>query len=401
VDGRVWRLAGPQALIREVVAEQPRGRHVAVVLPAALAADQPFTDSLAVSLLEEFSRRSVTTRRVYNTGEPGSVLKTFCQALIFDNEPVTIPDLLGHPEVTDTVAVVVATDLCSPEQRELAQFLQRVELESHAGETARRFSIVAVVSRSQMPDFAGGASSDVAMTSIWWWGRVARWDVATYIAGLPGPGDLDGVLAEVRAETVVEVARWDLDLAEELTSSWSGEPADLPSLLKDWRRVPDLQLRDPGLVSETVRPPDQLLAHWDERAVERWHHHHCVSGCSLVTDPGKLDRVVWAAQARVLLPWIEERRAAQQAQVIGFLGPQRWESVLQDCFQHPMSASSPLEIGALDRVVRMTIGSRDVKLKDAIRRLRDARNCLAHMRPLSLGEQSSLVAACRTASSVA
>jgi hypothetical protein len=42
----------------------------------------------------------------------------------------------------------------------------------------------------------------------------------------------------------------------------------------------------------------------------------------------------------------------------------------------------------------MVIGSGNPELRDAARRLREARNSLAHLRPLRLAEQESLVAAC-------
>ena len=57
---------------------------------------------------------------------------------------------------------------------------------------------------------------DIAMTSIWWWARIARWDVAAHIADLAGAVRFQGVLADVRSESIVQVARWDLDLAQHL-----------------------------------------------------------------------------------------------------------------------------------------------------------------------------------------
>jgi hypothetical protein len=52
-------------------------------------------------------------------------------------------------------------------------------------------------------------------------------------------------------------------------------------------------------------------------------------------------------------------------------------------------------IGALDTVVRKALGSQHSDVRDASRWLRQARNDLAHMRPLSLGDQESLQAACQ------
>jgi hypothetical protein len=61
MDERVWRLPGPRGFVREVVREHRRGRHVAVVLPQALASEAVFTDSLAVALLGEFASQAAIT----------------------------------------------------------------------------------------------------------------------------------------------------------------------------------------------------------------------------------------------------------------------------------------------------------------------------------------------------
>jgi hypothetical protein len=335
-------------------------------------------------------------------------MRTFSQALIFDNQPATIPDLLIHPEVRDMVAVVVAQDLCAPARDELSPFLRRLELETHAAGPARRLSVVAIVTRSQLPAFSGGASSDIALTSIWWWARISRWDVAAHIAGLAGQLRLSGVLEDVRTESIVELARWDLDLAERLADAWSGELGSLSSLLYEcgpaaangksgnaasggaaaraWKGA--------TAASDGLRPPDLDIELWDQRTVDGWHDRQSVTAYSLTAAPDKLSQVVWAAQARVLLPWIEECRSALFTRVTETLGAERLAAVLRNRFDPPVKADTLVEIGVLDKVVQMIIGSGNPELRDASRRLREARNSLAHMRPLSLAEQESLVAAC-------
>lgn len=408
MDERIWQLPGPRGFVRDIVAEHRRGRHVATVLPRTLASDIVFTDSLSVALLEEFAGQSVNARRIYDAGPNASVLETFSQALIFDDQPATIPDLLIHREVRDMVAVVVAQDLCALARDELSPFLRRVELETHATGPMRRLSVVAIVTQGQLPVFPGGASSDIALTSIWWWARIARWDVAAHIAGLAGQSRLSGVLEDVRAESIVELARWDLDLAERLAATWSGELGALPSLLhkcgsaaangksghagrasalaKNWK--------DATAATTGLRPPDADLELWDQRIMDGWHDRQAVTVRALTAAPNKLSRVVWAAQARVLLPWIEECRSVLLAQVTETLGAERLTAVLRDGFNPPVKADALVEIGVLDKVVQMAIGSANPELRYASRRLREARNSLAHLRPLSLAEQESLVAAC-------
>ena len=408
MDERIWQLPGPRGFVRDIVAEHRRGRHVATVLPRTLASDAVFTDSLSVALLEEFAGQSVNARRIYDAGPSASVLETFSQALIFDDQPATIPDLLIHPEARDMVAVVVAQDLCAPARDELSPFLRRVELETHAAGPARRLSVVAIVTQGQLPVFPGGASSDIALTSIWWWARIARWDVAAHIAGLAGHSRLSGVLEDVRAESIVELARWDLDLAERLAATWSGELDALPSLLHECGsaaangksgqagRAGALARgwKDATAATTGLRPPDPDLELWDQRIMDGWHDRQAVTVRALTAAPNKLSRVVWAAHARVLLPWIEECRSAVLAQVTETLGTARLNAVLRDGFNPPVKADTLVEIGVLDKVVQMAIGSANPELRYASRRLREARNSLAHLRPLSLAEQESLVAAC-------
>jgi hypothetical protein len=94
--------------------------------------DAVFTDGLGMAVLEDFARQSVSARRVYDAGEDTPILDTVSQALIFDDPPATVFALLRHPEVENTVAVVVARELGARARSGLSAFLARVEVESHA-----------------------------------------------------------------------------------------------------------------------------------------------------------------------------------------------------------------------------------------------------------------------------
>jgi hypothetical protein len=405
MDDRVWRLPGPRSFLADIVAEHSRGRHVAVVLPKALAAAPGFTDSLAVALLDEFASR-FDAQRVYDLGAGSSVLDAFREALIMGEPPATIAELLSHEEARDRVAVVVASDMSGTARAGMPAFLQRVELESHASGYGQRLSVVAIMTRDELPVFPGGTPSDITLTSIWWWGRIARWDVAAHIASLGafrGAGQA-GVLAAVRAESIVEVARWDLDLAERLADLWTGDPGDLLALLGEEHRDHPCDGHG-GLAPKAtgtrrawddLRPPDALLGPWDGRQLDRWHEQPSGSGHSLAATSGGMPRVLWAAQARVLLPWVEERRSVLLFRVKESLGGRRFAEVLRNSFQPPVAPDGSVEIGVLDRLVRMTIGSSDPELCEASRHLRQARNLLAHMTPLTVAHQESLVSACKS-----
>lgn len=398
MDERVWRLPGPRGFVRDVVAEHRRGRHVAVVLPTMLAADAEFTDSLAVAIIDELGSQWASPRRIYDAGPDRSVLEALSEALIFHDQPATVAELLSHPEVKDTVAVLVTSDLSMCARGEVPVFLRDVERQAHGYGTAGWLSIVVIVARCELPAFSVGTSSDTVLTTTWWWGRVARWDAAAHIAGLSRAG---GILDDVRAESITEVARWDLDLAEHLAESWSGDPAGLPALLNPGVRTdsagrPPFPLPRSAMVGPAgLRPPDELLAFWDAGLIGGWHDTICPAPAALADDPARLDRWLWAAQARVLLPWIEERSAVLLGEVTDVLGPARLTEVLRTRFSPPASRDALIEIAVLDKVVRVAIGSARPELRDASRRLRDARNSLAHLRSLALAEQEGLIEACR------
>jgi hypothetical protein len=90
--------------------------------------------------------------------------------------------------------------------------------------------------------------------------------------------------------------------------------------------------------TDGLRPPEPILVFWDQHVVEGWHDQLSVTTCSLAAEPERLSRLVWAAQARVLLPWIEERRSSLQAQPAELLGPQRLASMLCEWFDPPIEA---------------------------------------------------------------
>lgn len=147
-------------------------------------------------------------------------------------------------------------------------------------------------------------------------------------------------------------------------------------------------------MSEASRPPAQLIEAWDSRFVDNWHGAPCVQASVLVTDKPGLARVIWSAQARVLLPWVEQQRARLQQLALNVLGRRRFDEVLVRHLGREPSLDSVLEIGALDKAIRIGIGRTHPHITEASRRLRACRNALAHLTPISLAEQTAAVAAC-------
>ena len=389
MDERIWALPGPRTLITDTLREIQHRRHVCVVLPSVMATD-PVTDGLASMLVDE-SNRTVRTVRVPADPDAHSLLDLLSSGIVYDDPPATVPTLLSHREAADTIAVIVAAELSQAQQSEFPALLQRIERETHALTAEDRLTVAVIGSHQHLPHFAGGETSDVSLTSVWWWNRIARWDVAAHISQVDIRADEPRILADIRSETIVEVARWDLDLAEKLVRSWSGDPEELPGFLdrEDRGTVPD-NAEECGQQPETA-----LLEAWERGDIDGWHDAHAISAAALSRDPRRIERLVWAAQARMVLPWIEENRQLVQQRTVDRMTRKRFQSAMAALFEPALTNTDLVEIGPLKRIIDIRLGNSDPKLRSAAVRLYNARNDLAHLRPLKYGELRELVAACR------
>ncbi len=391
MDERIWALPGPRTLIADAVLELNRHRHVSIVLPERLATDSVVTDALAVALYDE-APRTTAIRRIYSEPGSDSLLEVLSRALVFDDPPATIPELLCHHEVAGSVALVVANELTQSQQAELPNVLRRLERETKSIPGEQRVTFAVIGGRQHLPYFAGGESTDVSLAAVWWWNRIARWDVAAHISAIDHTLRAEGrVLSDVRAETIVEVARWDLNLAETLAREWSGDPEDLRGHFDEAE----------GQVASALatdrcgaQPGVAVLDLWDRGHIDGWHDLHSESAMNTTAASGRLSRLVWAAQARIILPWIEQHREVVQCRTSLHLGDHRFQAALQDLFDPPLTDASLVEIGPLKRIIEIRLGEADFNLRAAARRLYHARNELAHLRPLKFAELRELVAAC-------
>lgn len=164
------------------------------------------------------------------------------------------------------------------------------------------------------------------------------------------------------AASVSRLAIWDLDLVKELCDAGDAEIANPRHALKKWAEGRG----------------------WDLSSGSNWEQGtlHTVDGAAMthsaflaLSDPDALDRRIWSAQAGVFLPWIEERRIQLLPRLSGHI-------------RFPLETDT----GRVDRLQDLGIGqiawairsSRlDPSTKQTINRLREARNRLAHLQPLS------------------
>jgi hypothetical protein len=393
VDDSIWRLPGPDRMLGQVAQEVRRGRHVAVVLPACRASEESFVDGLVSALMRTLTTAGEEPRRALITDPGENPVQCISRCLVFaDEQPVVVADLLDHDDAAGMTAVLSCTGMARDQYSRMSNLLTRIALESRPRPAGRRPRIVIVGARHLLPRLQGG-STDVTFEAVWWWGRLTRWDVGSRLAPTFDAEPAEAVLRTVRLETVLEVCRWDLDLAEELAVSWDGDPGNLARTIEE---VGKAQSRTQVVIDRphrpaALRPDEDLLELWEDGHVDLWQDECCPSPYALLTLPGGVDHAVWAAQARVLLPWIDERRRQLLRHLVERYGN---DAVTRVTASLNGTGQPPLEVGPLFEVVRRLVPPAQSGLRDAARQLMAGRNRLAHLQSLSLADQTSLAHAC-------
>lgn len=390
-----WSLPGPGSLLRDVVMQAGSGRHVVVVLPRYLLAAREFSNSLAGVLVDELNAAELDARRLHPADE-GSVVAAVGSSMIFDDPPPTISAFLSHGDAVGTVGVLSTEDLVTEQQRELPSFLRRLAEESVPLAPERRATLVVVTGRQCLPPFAGGHTSESTLTNVWWWNRVARWDAAARVASSSLASEEHGLKADVKAETIVEVSRWSLELADHLATAWDGRPAALVERIGEWggQCRSSLPSELPSSVDAT-RPPDGYLDLWDDGVLEVWHDAVTVAPWTNLGNTRVMRELQWRAQARVMLPWVEEQRVRVYELVKRRLGVERFEAAICQLGGTVVGTQDIVEIGLLARLINARLGRTDPPLRAAGHSLRAARNKIAHLEPLTPTEIDRLVQSCR------
>jgi hypothetical protein len=374
----IWQLPGPSSYVRDIGHAASMGRNVAVVLPRYIAVDDTRTDALAVALAKDLPRGE----RLWPGSDGGLVEALGREVNWSPDSPVTVPELLREEAAQGQTYVVASSDLDRRHREELPNFLRRLAIEAHSLPPTERCTFIVIVERSSLPTFAGNDRSDVTLAALWYWHRISRWDVAAHIAGNRASPQ-SGVLGEIHTETAVELAKWNLDMAFDLAQSWDGDIVTLPTITPPIDL--DVELVGTGAISQ--QPPDGLLDAWDAAMVDGWHEKICIAPCHRLDDVSDLNRHLWTAQARVLLPWIEIRRQELEQAMTRFLG----EANMKSSFATYSRGESVAEIALLNRIAEARIGRTNPSLRDAARVLRNARNQLAHLRPMQQAALAELV----------
>jgi hypothetical protein len=176
----------------------------------------------------------------------------------------------------------------------------------------------------------------------------------------------------------MEIVRWDLDLLADL-ADWDGTVANLRS--RSLRLPAGPWTAIDASVAASERPPASSVAAWSRGTVDSWDKHLHVHLAVDHDDESALARRIWAGQVARVLPFIEHERArlaswfAEQVDRHGGVD-EAWAREHGDDI-------AALEIGPLWACVHAHGRVRVPQPRfELLRDLKDARNAVAHRRPV-------------------
>lgn len=385
----IWRLPGPGGYVHELARLVRGGQHVLAIVPKYIAHHAEYSNALSVAIASELEE----SKRVLPSATQGPLAAAFGFEVSFDFDqfPTTVAELVVHEDVAGRTFICNAADLEPRHAAELPIFLKRLDDETRSIAKSDRGTMVFVVSRDQIP----ADSESATMARLWYWDRISRWDVAALVARSMSTRSSTGVLAEVRLESILELARWDFVLAVEMAQSWTDDEVGLASLLATQALVtqPSPEIRRTG----SRHPPEASRDAWDQGLVDSWHGEPGYKPAALSSAAVQHARLIWTAQARVFLPWIEVRRVRIERMVRDKLGEARMEAAVKEYttrFPGFDDDTPTVEISTLARIVSARFGGTEPRLRATAKALRDARNQLSHLKPLTSAALGQLVSDC-------
>jgi hypothetical protein len=237
----------------------------------------------------------------------------------------------------------------------------------------------------------------------WWWGTLDRLDSATVISVVGTDASLrtrrrgemprDRILRAVRDEVVSEVCGPDPVLGWRLAGQWDGSQSTLEGSLKMALEglgadVPVPHVAAPSGVGSGHRPSTAVRQAWARGLLQAWDGRtrvHPAAWCGDQNGSDHLRTLVSQAQARVLLPWIEDAR--QRLALRALSGATRpVADLIADYVERPpagyrarpQEVFRTIEVGPMLRACRQGHLNLPVEDRRLLEQLVLARNVLSH-----------------------
>ena len=353
-----WSLPGPRRLIDRTVDRLVGGGcFCAVLLRPALC-----LDDVESALRSRLNTNGWQFRTIVPVDQP------LPRAMLQDvgrqrRQEVTARDVLHAPELAGVVFVHHAIDIADMDV--WRRFLSQVEVQARVTPPPDppRFIVLAPPAHEVGWEESTGyfiADLGIAMSPV---------DTLLLAFNLAAERDLKDHEAQLLCQVCASIALWDIELLARLVrASWQ-DVANPSGLLRDYAAENNWQMTDP--LSACTGMQRQFGTRVET------HSARLALSNKTATD---LASRVWAGQTSVLLPAIEWRRQELVQKNKPFL-----ESRLpiQRSDDENIVQVSELEIGQISWLLNSRGSPATVQHKNLARRLKIARNSLAHFEPLS------------------
>lgn len=368
-----WRLPGPSAFIDELVAALRSSRNVLIALP--LHAPLGIEGAVGRRVCEDALWRWRTLRLGEMKSGPTAPIPTLFRGLGLDVPGPGTPwadDLADAAEMQDRVLWIdgIETDTWEPWKDALGRYANACQPRSQFGRGLLCCCICGVASES-LP------TTDGALSVHTWIGRLDELDLQIWVAHYLRTLEMTPLERRARRVLVATLAGFDPALAMSLAH------LDLMALMNPGPVLRDLAA-ERGWTGPSPVAPAWHLGTVDIVGGEH-QTHLAMRGPSGDCEADQIAIRVWQGQMTVLFPLIEQRRGRIIADHRSSLtvpferGDGTWVTRVED-----------LEIAHLHYQLR---NHRDRRLEPLLRRLREVRNALAHLEPLSGAEFAAVLQA--------
>ena len=366
----LFELPGPSCWAQSIAEEAARGNSVIVFLPDRFAESDAWGDIADLSRILECEELSL------HSDVP--LAQSLIDHVGSDGTEPTRGDLLSY--VVQWSAMKNRRLLIRAWESPVDEVLKRWPQTIHAaGLPPNGRPVLIVVARKR--DLNVTAAERINLSEIrttWWWGAVGHLDTELSVAR--SAPHLD----RLQRTTVAQLAAWDLSAASALAFAWDGQMRSLRRTAGEILTSADVSQSASSRSKPRRSPTPPLIDDWSVGSLDTWDGRLRFHADTL-SEEG-FARSLWHAQARVLLPSLEEARY----QIEEILTRTLPSAVLSSLDQEVRDDGLP-EFAAMRRVLRRHGHSVDHGTWKLITAAIPVRNSLAHMRPVPIADLEQLL----------
>jgi hypothetical protein len=362
MDG-IWTLPGPARFAKTARDRLGRGDSVLVGLPTTTCEDGDFAAGLRQAV-------GVTFDIIIDATGPEDrpIASVVAEKLGADIEPGSDAAVrLANDPALENLYIAFTVTGKPADTRPWTDFFRAFLAAARPIATEDRPRLFIVAGHGPATALAGADP----LAELWWWGVLDRFDTALHVQQCLASRE-DGDLLR---DAITEVAGYDLGLASYLADEWTGDAASLAAVLGDYTGPEWPSILVPGQLPHTSTPweapPGQAVTLWNAGLADAWDSFGLfLHPCSLSAQEQR--QRIWRGQIRCLMPLIDEERARLEEWIRGEIRGLPKERIFEAGDLYGLLQDNP-------RLKNWRGGHR----KRLIYWLRDTRNALAHMMPLS------------------